>query len=327
MHLLLAVLPMAFASAAPAPAPAGPRYAIIDMHLHAEAIDGYGPPPVTVCAPYDEFPARDPSKPIAAYLDSMFGHPDCAHKVLSSATQDALLTESLAQLEKHNMLAVVSGDEARVTTWVAAGKGRLLPAIGNLDPLPSIEALRAAHQAGHLAVLGEITAQYAGIAPNDPVLEPYYALAEELDVPVGIHVGPAPPGAAYFAAPKYRMALSHALLLEDVLVRHPKLRLYVMHAGWPFADDMIALLYAHPQVYVDTGIIDFAYRRPEFYAYLKRLIDAGFEKRIMYGSDQMIWPATIDTSISNIRAAPFLSEAQKRDLLHDNAARFLRIDG
>ncbi len=30
--------------------------------------------------------------------------------------------------------------------------------------------------------MGEITAQYAGIAPNDPKLEPYFALAEELDM-------------------------------------------------------------------------------------------------------------------------------------------------
>jgi len=28
------------------------------------------------------------------------------------------------------------------------------------------------------------------------------------------------------------------------------LRLYVMHAGWPFLDKMKALLYEHPQVYV-----------------------------------------------------------------------------
>ena len=306
---------------------AAPRFAIIDMHMHAEPIDGYGPPPVAVCAPYEEWPARDPGKPIDAYLDRMFGHPDCPNKVMSPKTQAALQADSIAQLEKHDMLAVVSGDEALVTQWAAAAKGRIIPAVGDIEKLPSIDALRAAYKAGHLKVLGEIVAQYAGIAPNDPSLEPYYALAEELDIPVGIHVGPGPPGTAYFAAPKYRVALSRATLLEEVLLRHPRLRLYVMHAGWPFSDDMIALLYAHPQVYVDTGIIDYAYRRSDFHAYLKRLVDAGFEKRIMFGSDQMIWPGTIDAAIAGIREAPFLTDAQKRDILHDNAARFLRIEG
>jgi len=49
---------------------------------------------------------------------------------------------------------------------------------------------------GRLAALSEITTQYAGIAPDDPRLEPYYALAKELDLPVGIHLGPGPPGSA-----------------------------------------------------------------------------------------------------------------------------------
>jgi Amidohydrolase len=51
--------------------------------------------------------------------------------------------------------------------------------------------------------------------------------------PIAVHMGLGPPGAAYIGYPKYRMSLSNPLLLEDLLVRHPKLRLYVMHAGWP----------------------------------------------------------------------------------------------
>jgi predicted TIM-barrel fold metal-dependent hydrolase len=323
VRLFLTILALLLA----APALAAPRYAIIDMHMHAEeAIDGYGPPPVTMCAPYDIWPARDPGQPIATYLQDFSGAPKCEHPVPSAPTLDALREQSLAQLAKHNMLALVSGSEHRVAEWKAAGGDRVISAIGNVE-LPSIAALRAAHKAGHLQVLGEIVAQYDGIPPNDSRLEPYYALAEQLDIPVGVHVGPGPPGIAYFASPRMRITMSRATLLEEVLVRHPRLRLYVMHAGWPYADDMIALLYAHPQVYVDTGIIDYAFPRPDFHAYLKRLIDAGFEKRIMFGSDQMVWPGAIDPAIAGIRDAPFLTETQKRDILHDNAARFLRIEG
>jgi predicted TIM-barrel fold metal-dependent hydrolase len=190
---------------------------------------------------------------------------------------------------------------------------------------PSIAELRRLHAAGMLKVLGELTFQYAGIAPDDPQIEPYYALAEELDIPVAIHIGPGPPGASYFASPKYRMRYSDPLALEEVLMRHPKLRLYVMHAGWPMGDAMIALMYAHPQVYVDTGVIDYAFPRAEFHAYLKRLVDAGFADRIMFGSDQMIWPDAVDAGIEAIESAAFLTTAQKRDILYNNAARFLRL--
>ena len=49
-------------------------------------------------------------------------------------------------------------------------------------------------------------------------------------------------------------------------------------------------------------------------------------KRIMFGSDQMVWPDAIPVAINSIRSAPFLTAEQKRDILHDNAARFLRLE-
>ena len=58
---------------------------------------------------------------------------------------------------------------------------------------------------------------YDGVAHDDPRIEPYYALAEELDVPVAIHVGPGPPGISYFGVSKYRRRHSNSLALEEVL--------------------------------------------------------------------------------------------------------------
>jgi predicted TIM-barrel fold metal-dependent hydrolase len=46
----------------------------------------------------------------------------------------------------------------------------------------------------------------------------------------------------------------------------------------------------------------------------------------MFGSDAMTWPGVIEPSIAIIEDAPFLTEAQKRAILYDNAARFLGLD-
>jgi predicted TIM-barrel fold metal-dependent hydrolase len=124
---------------------------------------------------------------------------------------------------------------------------------------------------------------------------------------------------------KYRMSLSNPLLLEDVLVRHPKMRIYIMHGGWPFLDEMIGLLYAHPQVYIDVAVINWVLPRKEFHQYLRRIVEAGYEDRIMYGSDQMQWPQSIKISVENILTADFLTRAQKEDILYNNASRFLRF--
>jgi predicted TIM-barrel fold metal-dependent hydrolase len=116
------------------------------------------------------------------------------------------------------------------------------------------------------------------------------------------------------------------LLLEDVLVRHPRLRLYVMHAGWPFLENMIALLNAYPQVYVDVGVIDWTKPRKEFDRYLRGLVEAGYGKRIMFGSDQMVWPEAIEMAVAAIQSADYLSPEQKGDIFYHNAARFLRLE-
>ena len=52
-------------------------------------------------------------------------------------------------------------------------------------------------------------------------------------------------------------------------------------------------------------------------------MDAGFGKRILWGSDQMVWPRAIDVAIETIEKAPFLTGEEKRDIFYNNAVRFL----
>jgi predicted TIM-barrel fold metal-dependent hydrolase len=170
-----------------------------------------------------------------------------------------------------------------------------------------------------------VSPQYSGESLDAPGFEPFFALADELDVPVGVHLGEGPYGGPYGPFPKYRARLTSPFQLEDVLTRHPKLRLYVMHYGSPLVDEMIAVMYAHPQVYVDLGGNTWQFPRPHFYGQLKKLIDAGLGKRIMWGSDQMVWPRAIEVAIETIEDAPFLTAEQKRDIFYNNAARFLRL--
>jgi predicted TIM-barrel fold metal-dependent hydrolase len=46
----------------------------------------------------------------------------------------------------------------------------------------------------------------------------------------------------------------------------------------------------------------------------------------MFGTDQLQWPKLMTYSISVIQNADYLSPEQKRDILYNNAARFLRLD-
>lgn len=287
---------------------------ILDMHLHAKAAADFGPPPRRLCIPIILHGVVDP---------------ECPEPILSPLTDDAMIDETVSVLQRRNIVGVLSGYPLeQVRRFREAAPARFIPAyqldLGREDAL-SPDALRRHFAAGDFEVLGEITNQYSGIAPDDERMEPYWSLAEELDIPVAIHLGEGYPGAPYLDDPEYRAGLGSPLLLEDVLVRHPKLRIYVMHYGSPLVDEMIAVLYTHPQVYIDIGGIQWTYPREYFYGQLKRFIDAGFGKRVMFGSDQMVWPGLIEASIAIIEEAPFLSREQKRDIFYNNAARFLRL--
>jgi uncharacterized protein len=320
-----ALLPL-FVLAAAIPAHAKPREPIIDMHMHAMGANDQGPAPLAICTPFPEFPAWDQRRPYEEVFMERLTKPTCPDPVWSPRSDDALMKETIAAMERLNMYGVLSGTPERVASWRRAAPYRFFPGLDfNLARGYSPDRIRALHESGDLAVLAEITTQYEGVEPSDPRLEPFWALAEQLDMPVGIHVGTGPFGVIYMGASGYRARMHSALTMEEVLVRHPKLRVYLMHAGYPLIDDLLVLLYAHPQVHVEIGVIVFTQPRKAFYRYLERIVEAGFASRIMFGSDQMVWPGVLERSVAVIEEAPFLTEKQKRAILYDNAARFLRL--
>ena len=260
------------------------------------------------------------------------GAPNPATGEPTTAETDAQReTMTLERMRRHGIvLGLVSGPDAAMASMRRAG-GDSIRAGAFLDdgrtPLPPPEVLRGAFERGELQVMGEIAAQYHGLDPADAWFEPYLALAEEFDIPVGLHTGLAPPGAAYGCCPEFRIELGNPLRLEPMLKRHPKLRVWLMHAGWPFLQETKALLYMYPQVHADLSVINWIIPRGEFHDYLQALVQAGFTDRLMFGSDQMVWPEAITLAVEGVDSAPFLTPAQKRAIFHDNAARFLRLDG
>jgi predicted TIM-barrel fold metal-dependent hydrolase len=280
-----------------------------------------------MCTPIYPMPVWDPAVPYGETFMAMLKDPPCPDPVWSPMTDTEVMEQTLEVMKRRNIIGVVSGTPELVATWRAEAPERFIPALSFVAGHEgySVEALRSLHAAGDLAVMGEVTNQYAGIEPDDEAMEPYWALAEELDIPVGIHIGPGPPGVIYLGSENYRGRMHSPLSMEEVLVRHPGLRVYLMHAGFPMIDDLLALLYAHPQVYVDVGVIVYTQPRNVFYRFLQGIVDAGFGNRVMFGSDQMVWPGVLDRAIDVIEEAPFLDEEQKRAILYDNAARFLRL--
>ena len=80
--------------------------------------------------------------------------------------------------------------------------------------------------------------------------------------------------------------------------------------GYPYRDEMTAMMTLYPQLYADVSTITWVIPRTAFYDYLQALVRAGLGRRLMFGSDQMRWPEKITVGIDAVQQAPFLTAEQ-----------------
>ena len=94
------------------------------------------------------------------------------------------MQRTLEIMKRRNVIGVTSGP--RLGRWREAAPDRIIPSLsfGGGPDAASVDVLRESFENGRFAVLGEVTTQYRGIAPDDASLEPYWTLAQELGIPV-----------------------------------------------------------------------------------------------------------------------------------------------
>jgi predicted TIM-barrel fold metal-dependent hydrolase len=295
--IALALLP-AMASAQNSEPYRGP---IIDVHLHAHTSESLAQPV-----------------------------PNPATGEMSPKTPEEHMTRSLAIMKERNVvLGIVSGSSvAAVEAWDAAAPNRIMKGIGVDDPSQFMkpEELDRLFREKRLDAFGEVAAQYAGYSPSDPAFDPYWAVAAKHGVPVGIHTGGGPPRTPYTCCPKFRLGLGDPLLLEDLIVKYPKLNVYVMHAGGFFPQNALMLMTMYPHIYVDIGALSWTPIAGDLLEpFLREVKRRRMLDRVMFGSDQMRWPEAIALAIDRVNRLEFLTGEDKQAIFYDNAAKFLGL--
>ncbi len=294
---------------------------IIDVHVHTMNVRPNTP---DMCPWFlSNMPGGDPNEKMTFSFSG-----DCANPLKAAQSDAELQAAVLETMERLNMTLVAFSNAEVLHKWYkAAPKGRIIPGIGvSSSKEMTVQAFKDSLSNGFYKVMSEVAPQYQGMSPSDMSLDAYFAVAEELNIPVGIHMGTGGNGMANITQPKFRASLGNPLLLEDLLARHPKLKIWVQHAGYPMIDELLALMGANAYVYCDISGMIWSYPLDEIHAYIKRIVQAGFGKRIMYGTDFMMYPKLFETSIGVIENAQYLSFDQKRDILFNNAVRFFHLD-
>ena len=250
----------------------------------------------------------------------------------ASPTPEVNFSKTYEQFRKCNIVkAVVCGRPKWVETWkskdeddrIIRGLLMMKPDDWNMDPLHFESLVRK----GKVQVFGEILSYLSGTTLSDPEWQPYLRICEKYDIPVAVHTGRGLVGEAHSWAPKARVRVCDPYLLEDVLVNYPKLRIYMCHAGCQWHEDVLVLMDLYPQLHTDVAAI--LWHSPLYQRYAREFLakakEARFLNRVMFSSDKMHWPHAIEISIEYLNSLDFLTEQDKRDILYNNAARFLKL--
>jgi hypothetical protein len=117
---------------------------------------------------------------------------------------------------------------------------------------------------------------YQGTSPLNPSTLRVFSAAERLGLPVMIHQG------AIFASAG-RLVDASPLLLDDIAIAFPGLRIVIAHLGHPWVHETVVVMRRHPHVYADTSAI--ANRPTVLAAALSAAKEYGVLGRVLFGSD------------------------------------------
>jgi predicted TIM-barrel fold metal-dependent hydrolase len=183
---------------------------------------------------------------------------------------------------------------------------------------------------------------YGHYCANDKSAYPFYEAAVEFDAVVYYHHGGGIGGAGGrpSSAP---MKYAQPLLLDDVVIDFPDLRINVEHMAYPWTEELFALMKRAEHVYADVSEL---FNRPTMLAwYLTTAREYGVIERIVWGSDTDIYwhddwdfshySAKVERETSWIRSAlndqlessgwPTLTAEEIEGILGENAKRLLNI--
>ena len=143
--------------------------------------------------------------------------------------------------------------------------------------------------------LGPNYQNFEPLSPNALALDGW---AEARRVPILVHQGTSP----IRAAP---LRYAHPLVMDEVAIRFPELRVVMAHLGHPWQADTIAVIRKHPNVYADVSA-NF-YRPWSFYNAMRLATEWNVLPKLLLGSDYPI--ATTAETIAGLRA---LAEIPRR---------------
>ena len=156
--------------------------------------------------------------------------------------------------------------------------------------------------------------------PDDEKVFPIYRKASELGISLLIHGG-------LSWEPGSKLDPCRPLLLENVAVKFPKLKICIGHFGWPWVMDTVALMFKYPTIHADMSCL-YADTPMEFihHTFSSQVpttwIERSLRNQVMFGSN---YPRIETVKMVEAVRALGLTEGALERIFQKNAESYLGI--
>ncbi len=189
-------------------------------------------------------------------------------------------------------------------------------ALAGLDPTEGMDGVRALERAvrDHGFIGAHFYPHWFELPPDHARWYPFYAKCVELDVPIQLQVGQS----LVYDKRAPKRSVGRPITLDAVACDFPELKLVGIHVGIPWADEMIAMAWKHPNVFIGADAHSPKYWPESF----TRYIDSFGQEKVMFGTDFPV--LQFERTRAEVEALG-LRPGPKRKFLRDNAMKLYKL--
>ena len=188
--------------------------------------------------------------------------------------------------------------------------------LAGVDPTEGMHGLRELKRAvRELGFIGaHLYPHWFEMAPDHARYYPIYAKCCELDIPIQMQIG----HCLRYSSERPLKSVGRPITLDTIACDFPELKLVGIHIGWPWTEEMIAVAYKHPNVYIGTD----AYAPKHWDEKFIRYMNSFGQDKVIFGTDYPVIDlerARTEFDALDLRPDP------RRKVLRDNAVRLYNL--
>ena len=277
----------------------------IDMHVHAEVS------------------CHDPEDPI-------FGEfADAATRYFKAPRRRPTIPETLAYYRERQIGFVMFTVDMEAGTGIqrirneeiaeaAAENSDIMIAFASIDPHKgkrgAIEARRLIEDHG---VRGfKFHPPLQNFDPRDRMAWPLYEVINDHQLPVIFHTGHSGMGSGMAGGGGIRLKYGRPILVDDVAVDFPGMKIILAHPGWPWTDESLSMALHKPNIFIDLS----GWSPRYFPDQIVRYANGQLGRKFLFGSDFPLIPP--NKWITAFDEAGFKPEV-RAPIVKENAMRLL----